>query len=235
MTATPAPAAALPLDEIRQLVRGDLPVLALEDAAMGAGARATAQWLAAVSGKTLRELRHPRIALFATGSAAAQDAMAAAQKGTHPACALALEGNADLQVYDLSAAGDLPASPQAAAHAMAYGMMAVQPGVDMLVLASLDDEEMEGVDNIDALGNLRRADVAAMAGVIVAARLARIPVVLSGSAAQAAARALTGENRDAALHARAAQDLMPQAAGLPAAQAGALAIPYLKAVARLGA
>jgi nicotinate-nucleotide--dimethylbenzimidazole phosphoribosyltransferase len=110
---------------------------------------------------------------------------------------------------------------------MAYGMMAVEPGVDLLVLAAMgagndaaaaalaaclfggtlpdwlgagaDPRLAEAVaaglarhrgaagDSFDALRQVGGFELAAVAGAIMAARLARVPVVLDGFAATAAA------------------------------------------------
>jgi len=155
-------------------------------------------------------------------------------------CSLA---NADLRVYEMALeepTGDISEEPAMSeidcCHAMAYGMMAVEPGIDVLSLGEMGignttaaaalchglfgGEAADwvgpgtGVDDVrlaektalvaraiechrDALGDplqvlcrLGGRELAAIAGAILAARMARTPVVLDGYACTAAAAVL---------------------------------------------
>lgn len=132
-------------------------------------------WMAAVRGKRAA-LRHPRIALFAGQETQAR--ITHLQKGTDPLCALSEDINSDLQVYELP---DGTGSDRAAQlHALTYGMMAVQPGLDALAISGLNNSDVPVFANLDDLLASARADVAAALGAVIAARLARVPVLASG-------------------------------------------------------
>jgi nicotinate-nucleotide--dimethylbenzimidazole phosphoribosyltransferase len=151
--------------------------------------------------------------------------------------------DADLRVYEMAL--DQPTkdftrepamSEEDCATAMAYGMMAVEPGIDLLAIGEMgianttaaaalcaalfggaasdwvgpgtgvDSEGIkrklavveEGValhkpvaqDGLDLLRRLGGREFAAMAGAVIAARMARVPVLLDGYATCAAAAAL---------------------------------------------
>jgi nicotinate-nucleotide--dimethylbenzimidazole phosphoribosyltransferase len=151
--------------------------------------------------------------------------------------------DADLRVYEMSLdapTGDIVEGPamsdEECARAMAYGMMAVEPGIDALALgemgignttsaaalcmalfggeaalwtgpgtgvagAALDNKrravaeaaalhQPAARDPFDLLRRLGGLELAAIAGAVMAARLGRVPVVLDGFAATAAAAAL---------------------------------------------
>ncbi len=151
--------------------------------------------------------------------------------------------DADLRVYEMSLdapTGDIVEGPamsdEECARAMAYGMMAVEPGIDALALgemgignttsaaalcmalfggeaalwtgpgtgvagAALDNKRLAVAeaaalhrpaarDPFDLLRRLGGLELAAIAGAVMAARLGRVPVVLDGFAATAAAAAL---------------------------------------------
>jgi nicotinate-nucleotide--dimethylbenzimidazole phosphoribosyltransferase len=221
-TSPAATSPAVALEEIRALIAKDLPTLPASGAEGGlAGVR---NWLLAASGGKKPDLRHPRIALFARGDAHLADI----RKGSAPVCALAQQGNADLQVYEMPETAEC--SPEDIAHACAYGMMAVQPGIDLLVLATLDDSTAIYKD-MEALAADGRRDIAALAGALVAARLAKIPVILDGAGAKAAADILCAINPDAAAHAQFPVDILQETANTPAPIAGALLVPFLRALA----
>jgi len=155
-------------------------------------------------------------------------------------CSLA---NADLRVYEMALeepTGDISEEPamseEDCAHAMAYGMMAVEPGIDVLSLGEMgignttsaaalchglfggeaadwvgpgtgvDDDRLAAKVALVAQAVARHRDVlddplrvlcclggrelAAIAGAVLAARMARTPVVLDGYACTAAAAVL---------------------------------------------
>ncbi|MBI1216185.1 MAG: hypothetical protein GC185_10250 [Alphaproteobacteria bacterium] len=215
------------------------------------------RWLAQSQHEARPRLRHPRIELFMAAHGAYPEkqqnlkpVIEELNAGKHPVCPLAEAANADLQVYELdlaSPSGDYrqgPAlTPAAAAHAISYGLMAVQPGVDLLAVAALNPvAEMAGEriagalkDKTDAFRALMLyggADIAAIFGLIVAAQLARIPVLLEGKGALSAGAMLQIMRPDAISHLRDVSDIQPkQAATAKPGTAGALLIPFLKTIA----
>ena len=149
--------------------------------------------------------------------------------------------NADLRVYEMdldTPTGDVLAHPAAVAmseedfsRAVAYGMMAVEPGVDILAIAASGHGSETGaqaivkaikgdipanpvflVDQIAARGAALKGferlaaiggfEVAALAGAMIAARLAHIPVIGDGPAALAAWAILREENPASVDHVR---------------------------------
>jgi len=243
---------AINLDEIIALVRDVLP----KQAAVTAGGEDLSayapifRWLAAAQQKNTPAIIHPRIALFAAAHGAATDkvesALTALGAGKHKLTALAADSNADLQVYDLTGADTIGAlEPSEAAHAVSYGLMAVQPGIDLLVMAALNpDAETAGKNIIaalqagkapmTALTDSGALDICAMLGALAAARLAHIPVILDGAAAEAAAALMTALRADAADHARRTDDIMAQAGTLHAPMGGALLLSFLKSLVKAG-
>ena len=252
----PAAKPARPLDDIRGLVQNDLPRLpAHEPPASLRDFAGLWRWLADAQHKPRPSIRRPRLAIFLSRHGAfpeQQESLSAQlaelESGNHAAAALAREANADLQVYELDLArpsrdfrAQAALSEDEAAQAAAYGMMTMQPGVDLLLVsapnpvADLAAAEIRralkaGMDPFDALMRFGGFDIAAMTGAIVAARLARVPVVLEGAAAETAADILTALEEDAAAHARKSGALLWERTELPAPCRGALLIPFLKSL-----
>jgi len=245
-----APQTALTLEDIRHLVTQDFPLLSAQVPPAGIAALGTLaplwQWLADTQGKT-PALRHPRIALFLSRHGIAADVQqdlaalpAALARPAHPLSAIAAEINADLQVYELdidTASGDPARGPALgeaeALQALAYGMMAVQPGIDCAVIALPNPAAALAAQNLraaldakqDALKALLQYggfDIAAALGAAIAARLAKAPVLLDDSA-EIIGDILQALAPAAALHCRSARDVitadMAPAAGLRAALA----------------
>ena len=267
-------------------------------------------WLAATRGTVAPRLDRPRVALFAAahgigaglpgglGVAPVAAEIARINATAHPTTALAASMDAELRLYELALehpSADSSIGPamveQDAARAMAYGMMAVDDGVDLVVLAScsageepaiaglaaglLGDAGLAGtwLDGAEAgrlashaagrglatgeasgfglMAELGGYDVAAMAGALIAAGIARVPVLLDGAGAMAAASVLERERPGSAAHAMPAQApttaleaALMQALKRPAGvypgdtrlgrgAAGALAIPLLRALVRV--
>jgi nicotinate-nucleotide--dimethylbenzimidazole phosphoribosyltransferase len=213
-----------------------------------------AAWMAAWQDRHPPTLRRPRVAVFAgnhgiaaRGVSAYPPAVTAQMVSNFVAGGGAVNQicrsvDADLRVYELSLetpTADFTAGPAMAdddcARAMAYGMMAVEQGVDLIALGEMGIANTTaasalclalfgggaedwtgpgtGVDGArlaakrdavaagaalhagagDGLETLRRLggfEFAAIAGAVVAARVARVPVLLDGFAATAAAAVL---------------------------------------------
>lgn len=211
-------------------------------------------WLATWQGKHPPQMQHPRTAVFAGNhGVAAQGVSAYPSEVTAQMVQNFIAGgaavnqlcrtfDADLRVYEMALeqpTADFTRGPamssEECARAMAYGMMAVEPNLDVLCLGEMgignttaaaalacalfggEPEEWvgrgtgvagaaletktrvvrEGVerhrgsgDPLDLLAALGGLELAAIAGAVLAARLARTPVVLDGFACTVAAAVL---------------------------------------------
>jgi nicotinate-nucleotide--dimethylbenzimidazole phosphoribosyltransferase len=194
-------------------------------------------------------ISHPRIVLYAAthgigigvpgGSPQAMTALVDGMvDGNGPLHALVEQADADLKLYDLAL--DRPTRDSRliqaideieASRAAAYGMMAVEPGIDIFVVAALGDGAalagtvlatalvlgnvvMDGAlgtalarhgaldDPMELLAALGGPDIAAILGVILAGRLAGVPVILDGIAAYAAAAVARALRPDSLAHCR---------------------------------
>jgi nicotinate-nucleotide--dimethylbenzimidazole phosphoribosyltransferase len=214
-----------------------------------------AAWLAAWQARHPPRLEHPRTVVFAgnhgvaaRGVSAYPAAVTAQMVQNFVASGAAVNQlcrtvDADLRVYEMNLetpTADIVEAPamseEECARAIAYGMMAVEPGIDALAVgemgignttvaaalclalfgggaadwtgpgtgvagAALDAKRMvvaaavarhraEWADPFDILRRLGGLEFAAMAGAILAARMGRVPVVLDGFCAGAAAAVL---------------------------------------------
>jgi len=212
-------------------------------------------WLATWQARHPPRLDHPRICVFAGNHGVVRHGVSAypadvtaqmVQNFTTGGAAvnqIAKLADADLRVYELALeqpTADFTEAPAMSdtdcAHAMAYGMMAVETGIDLLCLGEMGignttaaaalahalfggaaadwtgpgtgvggaalaaKAEIVGRavalhnddagDPFDVLARLGGRELAAIAGAVLAARLARTPVVLDGYAATAAAAVL---------------------------------------------
>ena len=213
------------------------------------------EWLATWQTKHPPSLDHPRTAVFAGNHGVAARGVSAypadvtAQmvqnfiRGGAAVNQLCRAVDADLRVYEMALeqpTADFTTEPamsdEDCAMAMAYGMMAVEPGIDVIALGEMGiantaaasalcgllfggeathwvgpgtgvtgaafQRKIEAVDAAmrlhapqtrDAVDSLRRVggrELAAIAGAVIAARRARVPVVLDGFAATASAAVL---------------------------------------------
>jgi nicotinate-nucleotide--dimethylbenzimidazole phosphoribosyltransferase len=216
---------------------------------------AIAQWLSTWQGKHPPTASHPRTAVFVGNhGVAAQGVSAYPATVTAQMVANFLAGgaavnqlcravDADLRVYEMSLdepTADLSTAPAMSdadcALAMAYGMMAVEPGIDLLAVGemgianttaaaalaaalwggaardwvgpgtgvgggvlenkiavvdrALALHRAETRDPLELLRRLGGRELAAIAGAVIAARRARVPVLLDGYATTAAASVL---------------------------------------------
>lgn len=213
------------------------------------------RWMATWQGKHPPSCVHPRVAVFAGNHGVARLGVSAypaevtAQMvknfvaGGAAINQLCRAFSADLQVYEMALeepTKDFTVEPamseEECATAMAYGMMAVEPGIDLLAVGEMgianttaaaalnaaifggpaalwvgpgtgiaDDGMKRKIavveravalhrpaagDGFDLLRRLGGREFAAMVGAIMAARMARVPVLLDGYAATAAAASL---------------------------------------------
>jgi nicotinate-nucleotide--dimethylbenzimidazole phosphoribosyltransferase len=213
------------------------------------------EWLATWQTKHPPSLDHPRTAVFAGNHGVAARGVSAypadvtAQmvrnfiRGGAAVNQLCRAVDADLRVYEMALeqpTADFTTAPamsdEDCAMAMAYGMMAVEPGIDVIALGEMGiantaaasalcgllfggeathwvgpgtgvtgaafQRKIEAVDAAmrlhapqtrDAVDSLRRVggrELAAITGAVIAARRARVPVVLDGFAATASAAVL---------------------------------------------
>jgi len=226
MTASVQPQAAVDFTEIRNIIAA-LPAMAPVALPELTRFGRMGEWVAFVAraqGKS-PELRRPRLALFAGAHGCVADSAAqtlarlqSLTQETDPVVKALSAVDADLRVYELdldNPTADYTQAPalseSAAAHAMAYGMMAVEPGVQLLALGGIGaggeaahlallkalPQSQDPLATLAAHGGL---ECCAMVGAIIAARLARVPVLLDGLAAQAAAAVLARLSADAIVH-----------------------------------
>ena len=202
-------------------------------AASFAEIRAVAASLPASDFAWPRSFEHPRIVLYAATHGLAADSPGGASQdmtelvedivaGRGPLHELVEQADADLRLYDLAL--DRPtrdsrvfaAMDEAdACRAAAYGMMAVEPGVDIFVVAALGvGAELAGTalaqalpagdeDPLELVAAKGGPDIAAILGVILASRLAGMPLILDGIAAYAAAAVAGRLSANALVHCRA--------------------------------
>lgn len=224
-----------------------------------------AEWLATWQGRAVPELRRPRVAVFAGNHGVAARGVSAYpaavtaqmvanfQKGGAAVNQLCEVADAELRVYELdldNPTADFTQGPAMAeedcCRAMAYGMMAVEMGVQVVALGEMgignstsaaamacalfggeaadwvgrgtgvDDEGLkrkiaaieQGLaanpaardDPFTALAALGGYELAAIVGAVLAARMARVPVVLDGYACTVAAAVLFKADRRALDH-----------------------------------
>lgn len=224
-----------------------------------------AEWLAAWQGRAAPEVRRPRVAVFAGNHGVAargvsayppevtQQMVANFQSGGAAVNQLCENADAELRVYELDLdhpTADFTQGPAMAedecCRAMAYGMMAVEMGVQVIGLGEMgignstsaaalacalfggeakdwvghgtgvDEEGFQrkvaaveaGLaanpaakdDPLAALAAFGGYELAAIAGAVLAARMARVPVALDGYACTAAAAVLFKADRRALDH-----------------------------------
>jgi nicotinate-nucleotide--dimethylbenzimidazole phosphoribosyltransferase len=182
-------------------------------------------WMATHQGRFPPRLLRPRIVLFASDCGIAghdfdtRAEVAAILEGRAPIYALAEGNDTDVRLYELNLqtpTADFSKSPSMSeaecVGAIIYGMMAVEAGLDVILLRGFgkgaDIAAAEVMQRLKAVNSqpleiLRRAggrDMAAMLGVMIAARMAKTPVVIEGVGALATAALLHRLAPDTATH-----------------------------------
>lgn len=243
-----------PDEAAREKVRAREAELTKPAGALGRLERLT-EWFAAWQGRNPPQLERPRVAVFVANHGIAARGVSAYpasvtaqmvenfQSGGAAINQLCLQHDADLRVYEMALEHPTQDFTQAAAmseaecaRAMAYGMMAVEDGVDLLCLGEMGigntssaaamclglfggaasdwvgagtgvegdtlqrktDVVAEAVsfhggalaDPLEVLRRLGGHELSAIAGAVLAARIARVPVILDGYACTAAASVL---------------------------------------------
>ena len=213
-----------PLDDIRALMADAPPSGPAQPQDPDLGQLADlAHWVVAWRGEPT--LRRPILAFYA-GAHAGGDVgetrafMEQVAAGDAPISRAAAHLGAGLDVYDLALDRPLPIAPAPAmserecAATMAFGMEVLAKQPDLLVLVGLGpgaDASAKAViaaigagaaDPLEVLRTLGGRESAAVAGAIIAARTQRIPVLLDGLPALAAATALREHDAGATDHVR---------------------------------
>lgn len=166
-------------------------------------------WLRAVQGKETPSLTHPRLSLLASfygelaqGGAKdkAKQTIASVLENGHMLNQMAQSMDADLRLFEMSElTPDQAFASNHIAHAVSFGMMIAEQGLDLHMVGGLgigyegvfkaleDFDSASGKDKaIEFLFHHAGDDVAAICGVIVASRLAQIPVMIYDQAGMAA-------------------------------------------------
>lgn len=165
-------------------------------------------WLKA-SRKSTKPITRPRICIFGGHHGASSvDERAQAEKqfqdilaNKTPLSDMVAEINADLKLYELDFLTPTNATPPAmteaeCVRAIAYGMMAIEQGTDLIGLTAIGAGSdaashkiitaiEQGTDSFDALMMFGGFEHAAMIGAILATKLGGVPVVMEGEAARA--------------------------------------------------
>jgi NaMN:DMB phosphoribosyltransferase len=154
----------------------------------------TLQQIAQLQNKPWPVITHPRTALYASAYHAQSDETIRIVKklaqGDHAITRLCAINNADLRVYELDLEG-IPVKTgmdeETAAHAISYGLMALDEHVDFLIIGSISAgltealEEiaahLKGADPLMILARYAGHDICAVLGSVLAARMAKIPVL----------------------------------------------------------
>ena len=156
----------------------------------------TIQRIAQFQNKAWPQIKHPRVAIYASNYGSdlneTQQRLSQLARQEDPLTRLCSMTNADLRVYELDLSQEITSgiSEEEAAHALSYGLMAVEEHVDCLIVDCLSANSATMLqqwqnlllqeNNDDALQLLLQAgaghDLFAMMGAVFAARMANIPV-----------------------------------------------------------
>ena len=157
-----------------------------------------------------KAVSHPRQVFYAASYGAqhgenTKKYVAQMAQGEHAATRLGALGNCDVRVYEMDLS--TPAAPlneSAAAHAISYGLLAVEEGIDLLLLATLSagatetmaelNEKLQQAKSSDvfqlfaATGGV---DLCAALGAVLSARMALVPVIADTQLAAILHRAIS--------------------------------------------
>lgn len=149
----------------------------------------------------LPHLDRPRMALFVQTEPSLEAMLQALLGGQHAVTRLMRLCNGDVRVYEMGDANTTPLSEAVAAHAISYGLLALEEATDVLLLGLLGEgnaplfqdleKNLDRADNVFPLfAATGRADLCALLGAAMAARMACIPVITDASLAPMLRRAL---------------------------------------------
>ena len=161
---------------------------------------------AAIQGRFPIRLNHPRVCVFAgIYSSASADAVESLRtevkilsSGQGRLPELCQKSDCDLRLYEMNLSTATKNEAEAA-HAIAYGMTAVDAGVDLMIVQAMQAGGGDAYDALlhsdsDALDQIASGggrEMAGIAGAILAARMARVPVILDGMHASIIGAALS--------------------------------------------
>lgn len=223
------------LDEIRALIKG---FEALD----------VSQWPDLWANKPNTYLEHPRLSIFAghhgfaktipnASPDSANNYVKKSIEGSSPINRLCSNANMDLRLYEMDLDGStqncleygFALSTDEFVKSVAYGMMAVEPSLDLLAVAAVGNGTQHVAESICLIHDLKTKtsdeilnkklkdvartargldvipliggyEIAAMCGLVIAARLAQIPVLLEGVIGLSVIAILTHENKHACDH-----------------------------------
>jgi len=192
-----------------------------------------AAWVAGWRNAFPVRITHPRIMLYAADQAAAgesetADLLTLLTAEEAPLVELAEQADADLRIYelDLQHPQHGPMTEEECAKLIIYGMMTVEPGLDLLTVSGFGqgaDDKADGLlqslaaaadQPLKALAEQGGRDSAAIFGTMLAARMGRVPLIAEGSSALAAAAVLQRLDHRAVQHVLFAGSGHEQAAAL---------------------
>lgn len=204
-------------------------------------------WLGAAQTTETPHLDHPRLSIFSANHGFAASLNLPAEidygnyikgclEGTGRINRLALAANTDLRLFEMDPEARTEDALETGAltnsdlvRSMAYGMMSVEPGLDLvatgafghgttqaaqaLIALHLDQpsdnlaiarllKQAKGSKGLAALALIGGYELAALCGAIIAARLANCPVLVEGVAGYAALLVLEAENKALTDHCR---------------------------------
>lgn len=219
------------LDEIRQLINGFEPL-------------EPSMWPDLWEGKADNNLDHPRLSLFAghhgfasTSPESINNYVKSSVEGSAMLNRLCGNANMDLRLYEMNLEGatqnclnyGFALSPDEFVKSIAYGMMAVEPSLDLMAASALGNGTTSAAEAIcelhgfktkisdeilnkklkDTAGKSKGLDIlpliggyelSALCGMVIAARLAQIPVLLEGVVGLAVIAILQAEHNNACDH-----------------------------------
>lgn len=206
-----AMAAAVPAADFLALNNADKILKNLDEADLSirADVRRAVTLLASSQRAPWPQLAHPRVALYAAhgdNQVQTEKNLSDLAAGRHAAVRLCAAVSADLRVYEMDMkpfSGDSASRETWVAHAISYGLMAVDDGVDILAVGSANAAHhgalVQYAAALDACGDDALAalllptvpqDMAGIVGAALAARMACIPLLCGTRAYPVLVRAL---------------------------------------------
>ncbi len=146
-------------------------------------------------------ITRPRLALYTVTTPHTPQLLEKLQVGDHPLSRVMGLCQGDVRVYEMGPLSSAPLDEARAAHAISYGLMAIEENSDVLLLALLEEYTTlpltpaalsgDAVQVMAAFAATGRADVCAALGATLAARMACLPVLAPPVLAELLQKALT--------------------------------------------